>query len=94
MLLGELIARVRDPSFAAEALLALEDLALMARITRKAAEEHLEHGEFIAQSVAAFVNGATDEEWLGMIGAMSNAENPGQAFLHLILSKALAYRPH
>ncbi len=94
MLLGDLIARVQEPTFAAEALLALDDLALMARIQDASAREGLTSGAFISQSIAGFVNRATDEEWLGMIGAMSKAENPGQAFLHFALTKALAGHAH
>jgi len=94
MLLGDLIARVQDPAFATEALLALDDLALMARINSESARNGLEPGEFISQSVARFVNGASDEEWLAMIGALVQAENPGRAFLHLVLSKAIARSTH
>jgi hypothetical protein len=90
MLLGDLMARVQEPSFATEALLALDDITLVARINTEAAHEGLQPGEFIGQSIASFVSGATDEEWLGMIGALSRAENPGQAFLHRVLSKAVA----
>ena len=90
MLLGDLIAKVQQPSFAAEALLVLDDLALMARINIASDRAELEPGEFISQSIGAFVDRATDEEWLSMIGAMSQAENPGQAFLHRVLSKAVA----
>jgi hypothetical protein len=35
-----------------------------------------------------FVNGASDEEWLTLIGQMSRAENPGQIFLRHALSNA------
>jgi hypothetical protein len=74
--------------------LALDDLALMARINAAADRDNLELGEFISQSIAGFVNGAADEEWLALISAMAQAQNPGQAFLHLVLSKAAAHSSH
>jgi hypothetical protein len=35
-----------------------------------------------------FVSGASDEEWLALIGQMSRAKNPGQVFLRRALSNA------
>ena len=32
------------------------------------------------QSVGLFVDGASDERWLTLIGLMSRADNPGQVF--------------
>jgi hypothetical protein len=92
MLLGNVIASFEDPACAAEALLALDDLALAAAITAAAAKEKMTAGEFAMQSVGAFVDGASDEEWLTLVGLMSRADNPGQVFLRRILSDALAAR--
>ncbi len=92
MLLGDVIASFEDPAFAGEALLALDDLALTAAIAAAADEEDMTAGEFAMQSVGAFVDGASDERWLTLIGLMSRADNPGQVFLRRILSDALAAR--
>ena len=89
MLLGDVIARLEDEAFVNETLLALDDLALTARVLTGAAENKVSAGEFAAQSVGQFVNGASDEEWLTLIGLMSRAENPGQVFLRRVLSNAL-----
>ena len=89
MMLGDVIARFEEETFASEALFALDDLALIARVLAVAAENHLSAGEFATQSVGQFVSGATDEEWLTLIGLMSRAENPGQVFLRRVLSNAL-----
>jgi hypothetical protein len=88
MLLGDVIARFEDPAVVGETLFALDDLALMARIARLAAENNVSAGEFAMQSIGRFVNGASDEEWLTLIGQMSRAENPGQVFLWHALSNA------
>ena len=62
---------------------------LPARIAAAAGEENVSAGEFAAQAVGQFVNGASDEEWLTLIGLMSRADNPGQIFLRRVLSNAL-----
>lgn len=92
MLLGDVIAGFQDPVFAGEALLALDDLVLTARIAAAAAEEDITPGEFAMQSVGNFVNRANDEEWLTLVGQMSRADNPGQVFLRRILASGLAAR--
>jgi len=89
MQLGDVIARFEDEAFVGETLLALDDLALTARIAASAAENSVSAGEFAAQAVGQFVNGASDEEWLTLIGLMSRADNPGQVFLRRVLSNAL-----
>jgi hypothetical protein len=89
MLLGDVIARFEDEAFASETLFALDDLALAARVVALAAENNVSAGEFATQSVGQFVSGASDEEWLTLIGLMSRADNPGQVFLRRVLSNAL-----
>jgi hypothetical protein len=89
MQLGDVIARFEDDAFVSETLFALDDLALTARIAAAAVEENVSAGEFAAQAVGQFVNGASDEEWLTLIGLMSRADNPGQVFLRRVLSNAL-----
>ena len=92
MLLGDVIARFDGGAFANEMLFALGDLALTAQVVASAAENNISPGEFAAQSVGQFVNGASDDEWLTLIGLMSRADNPGQVFLQRVLSKAFPHR--
>jgi hypothetical protein len=89
MLLGEQIARLEDETVAAEMLLGLGDLTLTARLTEAASRDGLTPGAFIAESVGRFVQGASDEEWLTLIGLMSRADNPGQVFLCRVLHAVL-----
>ena len=88
MLLGDVIAGFEDEAFVNETLFALDDLALTAQVVASAAENNISPGEFAAQSVGQFVNGASDDEWLTLIGLMSRADNPGQVFLRRVLSEA------
>ena len=90
MLVGDLIARFEDEAVAAEALMALGDIALTARVSRAAAEQDVTVGEFAAASVQRFANHASDEDWLTMMGRMARAEDPGRVFLHHVLSAAVA----
>lgn len=90
MLLGEVIARFEDEAAVAEAIAALNDLALTARLAANAAEQDLTAGEFALQAIGRFVNGASDEQWLALVGQMSRADDPGRIFLHRVLSNALA----
>src|SRR3954470_2362538 len=89
MQLGEVMAKFEDEAFVNETLFALDDLALTSRVLASAAETNVSAGEFAAQSVGRFVNGASDEEWLTLIGLMSRADDPGQVFLQRVLSNAL-----
>ena len=91
MLLGDVIARFEDEAFANETLFALDDLSLTARVVALAAETNVSAGELAMQSVGQFVNGASDEEWLTLIGLMSRADNPGQVFLRRALSNVLSH---
>lgn len=88
MQLGDVIACFEDDAIVSEMLIALDDLALTARIAASAAENSVSAGEFAARAVGQFVNGAGDEEWLTLIGLMSRADNPGQVFLRHVLSNA------
>jgi hypothetical protein len=90
MMLGEMIAGFKDPAFAAETLLALDDLALAARTASAAANDGLTPGEFATRSVARFVDGAGDDEWLSLIGRMSRSKEPSEVFLRFILSRAVS----
>jgi hypothetical protein len=89
MLLGDVIACFDDDAFAGETLFALDDLALITRVAKLAEENNVSAGEFVRQSVGRFANGASDEEWLTLIGQMSRAPDPGRAFLRRVLSSAV-----
>jgi hypothetical protein len=92
MLLGDILAKFEDAAFATEAMFAIDDIVLTTRIGEAAAAEQLSPGEFAMQLIRRFVNGASDEEWLTLIGLISRHANPGQVFLRRVLSNALAIR--
>jgi hypothetical protein len=89
MLLGDVIARFDDEAAANEALLSLGDLALTVRVTTLAAEQNVSAGQLAAQAVGQFVNTASAEDWLNLVGQMTRAPDPGAVFLRRVLSRAL-----
>jgi len=86
MLLGDIIARFRDEVVVSETLLSLDDPALTAHVIARAAEKDLTASELAMELVGQFVTGATEEDWLTLIGQMSRSENPGGMFLRRVLS--------
>jgi len=90
MLLGDLIAQFDDEAAASETLMSLGDLTLTARVISLAAERNMTAGELAMQSVGQFVNGASDEDWLTLVGQMAGAENPSAAFLRRVMSAAVS----
>jgi hypothetical protein len=90
MMLGDLIARFQDPGVAAEALLSLDDLALVTRVTNAAAAQGLTVGEFATQSVDRFVAHAGTDAWVTMMGRMAKVDDPGRVFLQFALAHGLA----
>ena len=43
-------------------------------------------GNLTTGAIGQFVNGATDDEWLTLIGQMVRVDDPGQVFLRRVLS--------
>lgn len=88
-MLGDLIARLEDEAVAAEALLSLDDLPLVARVAKASAGEGLPPGAYAAAAVGRYVAGADDQEWLSLIGIMTRDADPSGAFLRRALAKEL-----
>ena len=89
MLLGDIIAGLEDDATADEALIALGDLALTARVADAAAREAMTRGEFVAACVGQFAANASDEAWVTVLGQMGRVEDPGRVLLRRALEAAL-----
>jgi hypothetical protein len=87
MLLGDLIARLEDETVAAEAIIRLDDLSIVARMTDRAAAAGLSLGTYATWAVRHYADSAPDDEWTQLIGALGRAEDPGAA----CLKRAFAY---
>lgn len=88
-MLGDLIARLEDEAIAAEALLSLNDLSLVARVAKASAGAGLPPGAYAAAAVGRYVTEADDQEWLSLIGIMTRHADPSGAFLRRALAKEL-----
>ena len=93
MLLGDLIARLDDETLAIETLVGLDDLALVAEVDTAAARQGLTAGAFAARAVSLFTTGASDDDWVSLIGTIGRAEDPGGACLKTMLAYALRPAP-
>ncbi len=92
MQLGELIANFDDDALAAEAITALNDLVLTARIRDAAAEQEVRIGEFASTSVQRFMAYAGDTALTTTIGRMNDSVQPGLVLLHDALIWVLSQR--
>jgi len=87
--LGALIASLDDPEVAAGVVAALEDPVLDARIVAAAAASGQTPAGIVAATVRGFLDTASDDHWVQLIGIMNRAADPGLAAFRAILSKTL-----
>ena len=90
MLLGALISRLENERDASDTLEALGDLVLYAEVATAAAAFDESPGEYLAASVGHFASAADDEAWMGLVGAMERAEDPGRG---AYITNVLPWRP-
>lgn len=90
MHLGTLIARLECEDNATTALEALGDIVLFAAVSAAGSRYEEAPGAYVAGAVARFAAGAGDEDWVGLIGHIERADDPGQAALVRMLQWALA----
>jgi hypothetical protein len=91
MMLGQVIERLGDEVFAAETLIALGDLALLAEIDSAAAEFDETPATYAAGAARRFTGHASDDDWLALMTAMERAEDPGAACLKQMLVWSLRH---
>jgi hypothetical protein len=86
MLLGTLLARLETPAYATALLEGSGDLVLLARIEATSAAHDERPGEYAANAVARFSQGASDEDWLALMTALERAQEPAATCLrHMVL---------
>ena len=81
MLLGDLLNQFEDEGVAAETILWVGDLAMIAAMTRGAEAASLTLGAYAAATVRQYADGASDEEWTTLMGQMGCSEDPGAVCL-------------
>jgi hypothetical protein len=89
MLLGDVLARFEDESFAAETVLSLGDLPMLARLRERAAASGESLGAFAQGALQHVAASASDEEWVTLLGLLARADDPAavclkRAFVHVL----------
>lgn len=89
MLLGDLLSRFTDESIAAETIVGLGDLPLIAKLREQAEASGLSLGAFAAGAMRRYAAEASEEEWVTLMGALRRAQDPGiiclqRAFAHVL----------
>lgn len=89
MQLGEIIRNFGEEATAIEALLALGDLSLLARVGESARYYDETVAEYAAGAVRRFANLASSEDWLALMNAIERTDEPGQRCLTHMLHWSL-----
>ncbi len=87
--IGTLIARLEREEDAGEALQALGDITLYARVLVMGERFGESPKTYTACAVARFAASASDEDWVGLVGALARTELPGRTFLERVLNWSL-----
>ena len=89
-MLGKLIDSLDNPAVTLKLVAALGDPALEERLATAADAVGRPVADIVATTVRSFLNTASDDHWVQLVGIINRAEDPGLAALRAILSSALA----
>jgi hypothetical protein len=89
MMLGSIIAQLRDEAFVEQALASLEDLVLLTRVRAAAEAAQQPLADFVAALVGRFIEQADDAAWLSLVSVASRAHDPATASLRRMLAAGL-----
>ncbi len=92
-MLGNMIASLDDPKVAMDLLAALDEPALLTRLTVAAAESGRLPADIVGSAVRNFMETAPDDLWTQLISMMNHAEDPGLTAMRAILDRALPQNP-
>jgi hypothetical protein len=88
-MLGQLIETLDDPATAHGLMAALDDPVLTKRLTTAAAAVGETPAVLLATTVREFLEKASDDHWVQLVGIMGRSSTPGLAALRAVLAKAL-----
>ena len=88
-MLGKLIDSLDDPKVALGLVAAVNEPSLHARLGVAADTACRPPADVVASTVRGFLDSASDDDWVQLVGIMNRAEDPGLAALRAILEKAL-----
>ncbi len=90
MTLGELLAAWQEDAVILDALIGLDDLALLAQLKTAAEQDGSDMVSIVREEVGRFVQLADDETWLMLMGRLGRAADPAKVGLKLMLEYGLA----
>lgn len=90
MLLGDILKTFSDESAAAEYLLSLGNIPLVARLQELAQAEDETLGEYARAAVQRYASEASEEEWLTLLGLISRTQDPAKVCLQRALEQTAA----
>lgn len=90
MLLGTLFQKLEDEEIAAEALLSLGDIVLLAGVEKARTMHDETIGEYVSGATRRFSRLASDEDWLRLMTALERSESPAQSCLATIVRWSIA----
>lgn len=85
MLLGTLMHRLQNEATSTEVLLSLGDLVLISEIDAARAPHDETTGEYMTNAVKRFAYMAGDEDWLRLMTALEQSDQPAAACLRTML---------
>lgn len=88
-MLGRLLDSLDDPKVALALVAALDDPLLSKRLATAADATGRSPADVLASTVRGFLDTASDDHWLQLVGIMNRAPDPGFAAMRAILEKAL-----
>ncbi|MBB3289101.1 MULTISPECIES: hypothetical protein [unclassified Rhizobium] len=88
-MLGSLIASLDNPQTAAALIGAVGMEGLATRVEKAAADEAMEPAAYLAAVVRSFMETASDDHFVQLVGIMNRADDPGFAAIRAILHKVL-----
>lgn len=88
-MLGQWLQSLDNPQVASGILASLDDPALARRLSAAAATHHRPPADVMATAVHGFLDTASDDHWVQLIGIMNRAGDPGLAAIRAILDKCL-----
>lgn len=89
MQLGDIIRSFSEDTAASEALLACNDIVLVARVGEAAKRHEETVGEYASGAVRRFANLAGSEDWLGLMNVVERTDDPGRGCLVYVINWSL-----
>lgn len=90
MMLGDVLAGLDDEAKAAEMIVGLGDLQLLAGIRQQAEAEGVDLATYAREAMQRYAAQASDEEWITLMGLIGRSDDPAGVCLRRALNAALA----